>query len=128
MHGDKIRIYDTGGILIKKLYKNKINIYNYEINWNKIKTSEIIISHDQKYLIFTSPFDENQIIYQKIIIVDVQNEKILLEIDNPHELEISEIRISDNNNFIISSSECEIKSWNLISGKLEKNILAIKIQ
>nr|WBF70711.1 BTB/POZ domain-containing protein [Megavirus caiporensis] len=120
MHGDKIRIYDVGGILIKKLYKNNINICNYEIDWNKIKASEIIVSYDQKYLIFISPFDRNKIIYQKIIVVDVQNENIFLEIDNPHKLEISEIRISNNNNFIISSSECEIKSWNLISGKLEK--------
>ncbi|AZL89300.1 BTB/POZ domain-containing protein,ankyrin repeat protein [Megavirus baoshan] len=126
MHGNKIRIYDAGGTLIKKLYKNNINICNYEIDWNKIKPSEIIISHDQKYLIFISPFDGNKIIYQKIIIVDVQNEKILLEIDNPHELEISEIRVSNNNNFVISSSECEIKSWNLISGKLEKNYFGHK--
>ncbi|AVL93882.1 putative BTB/POZ domain-containing protein [Megavirus vitis] len=126
MHGDKIRIYDTRGILIKKLYKNNINICNYEIDWNKIKASEIITSRDEKYLIFTSPFDKNQIIYQKIIVVDIQNEKILLEIDNPHELEISEIRVSNNNNFVISSSECEIKSWNLISGKLEKNYFGHK--
>ncbi|AFX92622.1 putative BTB/POZ domain-containing protein [Megavirus courdo11] len=105
-----------------------MSLLGNEIDWNKIKASEIITSRDEKYLIFTSPFDKNQIIYQKIIVVDIQNEKILLEIDNPHELEISEIRVSNNNNFVISSSECEIKSWNLISGKLEKIILVIKIQ